>query len=249
MGFFSEMFSPHALLSGGITFANDNMMKAAGTQKGDTLFAVNDAMKHGPLETSADQGSPASFDQLERDRANRLGADKSGSARTIGDIAALVGMLYGGAALAGGSAGGAAGGAAGGSASGGAAGGGAAAGSGFGGAASNASFNAANAGSGSAAAGSSFVNPASSNAAFGAANTGSGSMWPQLIKSGMQMGGNSGGGMFGGLMGMGGQQQQKPQFDTNAWLQKQRDDQNRMLLAQNLKASNPNAPPEYNDYG
>tara|TARA_R110000868_G_scaffold54575_1_gene170483 strand:+ start:174 stop:839 length:666 start_codon:yes stop_codon:yes gene_type:complete len=221
MGFFSDMFAPSSILSGGITFANDNMMKAAGTQKGDTLFAVNDAMKHGPLETTFDQGSPASFNQLEGDRANRLAADKTGTARGIGDIAALVGAIYGGAALAGGSAGGAAGGSAGGSTA------------------------------AAPAAGSSFVNPASSNAAFGAANTGSSSMWPQLIKSGMNMMGGSGGqggGMMGGLMSFGGgQQQQKPQFDTSAWIQKQKDDQNRMLLAQNLKASG--APPEYNDYG
>lgn len=204
MGFLSDMFSPSSILSGGITFANDNIMKTLGTQKGDTLFAVNDALKHGPLETSFDQGSPASFDQLERDRANRLGADKSGAARGIGDIAALVGLVYGGgAALSGG--------------------GGASAG-------------------GSTGAG--FTNPASSNAAFGAANSGSSSMWPQLIQG--FMGNGKGGGMMGGLMGMGQQQQQKPQFDTNGWIQKQKDEQNRSLLAQNLKSSKL---PEYNDYG
>lgn len=214
MGFLSDMFSPSSILSGGITFANDNIMKAAGTKPDNTFFAVNDALKNGPLETSFNQGSPASFSQLEGDRANRLGADKTGTARGIGDIAALVGMLYGGAAMAGGSAAGSSG-----------------------------------ASSGAApAAGSGFVNPASSNAAFSAANTGSSNMWPQLIKSGMQMMGGqsgSGGGMMGGLMGMG-QQQQKPQFDTNAWVQKQKDEQNKMLMAQNMQASKP---PEYNDYG
>lgn len=196
MGFFSDALSPSSILSGGITSINDNLLKAAGTKKDNTFFALNDAMKHGPLETSFDQGRPASFDQLERDRANRLGADKTGTARGIGDIAALVGLAYGGAALAGGSgAGGAAG-----------------------------------------------------SSGGGAATGSSGSMWPQIIKGGMQMMGGKGGGMGGGLFGMGQQQQQKPQFDTNAWLQKQRDEQNRMLLAQNLKAQNPNFPPEYNDY-
>jgi len=223
MGFFSDMFSPGSVMSGGLTFTNDNLMKAMGTQKGDTLFAVNDALKHGPIETSIEKGRPANFSELEGDRANRLGADKSGTARGIGDIAALIGMIYGGAALSGGSGGSAA---AGGSASGGAAGGSA------------------------APAGSMFMSPASSNSAFNAANTGTGgSMWPQLIKTGMQMGGGKGGqggGMMGGLFGMGQQQPQKPQFDTNAWIQKQKDDQNKMLLAQNLQASKP---PEYNDYG
>lgn len=234
MGFFSDMFAPSSILSGGLTFTNDNLMKAMGTQKGDTLFAVNDALKHGPLETSFDQGKPASYSQLEGDRATRLGADKSGTARSIGDIAALIGMIYGGAALAGGGAG----------AAGGAAGGGGSA-AGAGGAAGGAGSGAG--GSAAAPAGSMFTSPASSNAAFNAANTGStGSMWPQLIKTGMQMGGGKGGGMMGGLFGMGQQQAQKPQFDTNAWIQKQKDEQSRSLLAQNLQASKP---PEYNDYG
>lgn len=101
------------ILSGGITGINDDALKAFGMGNNTTLGALNDAMKHGPLETSLEQGRPASIGALTKDRNQRLGQDSTGSARTIGDIAALVGMAFGGAAAAGGSAGSGAAGAAG----------------------------------------------------------------------------------------------------------------------------------------
>lgn len=112
MGLLSNKLSWANILSGGITGINDDLLKATGAKENSTLFAVNDAMKHGPLETSLEQGKPASTRQLWKDRNERLGKDETGSARTIGDIAGLVGLMFGGAAAAGGgAAGGGAGGA------------------------------------------------------------------------------------------------------------------------------------------
>lgn len=137
-GFLSQMFSPGAIFSGGLTFMNDKMMKPLGIKEGSTLFTVNDALKHGPLETTLEQGKPASFDALKTDRNERLSKDSSGNARKIADLAAIVGAAYGGGAMLGAGSGAAS------SASSGTA----AAGSGFTNpASSTAAFNAANTGS------------------------------------------------------------------------------------------------------
>jgi hypothetical protein len=101
MGVLSDLLSTSSILSGGITFANDKMLKATGQGKTSTLGAVNDALKHGPLESSINHGKVESFSSLWADRNRRLGQDESGNARKIGDIAAVVGMAYGGAALGG----------------------------------------------------------------------------------------------------------------------------------------------------
>lgn len=106
MSWLGDKFSWSNILSGGITGINDDALKAFGMGNNSTLGAVNDALKHGPLETSLEQGRPASIGALTKDRNERLGQDSTGSARTIGDLAALVGMAFGGAAAAGGVAGG-----------------------------------------------------------------------------------------------------------------------------------------------
>ena len=98
MSLLGDKFSWSNILSGGITGINDDALKAFGMGNNSTLGAVNDALKHGPLETSLEQGRPASIGALTKDRNERLGQDSTGSARTIGDLAALVGMAFGGAA-------------------------------------------------------------------------------------------------------------------------------------------------------
>jgi hypothetical protein len=196
MGLLSDKLSWANLLSGGITGINDDLLKATGANKNSTLYVVNDTMKHGPLETSLEQGKPASTGQLWKDRNQRLAKDETGNARTIGDIAALVGMAFGGAAAAGGSAGGgaaagssgaaagggtAAGGAAGATTAGttGAAGSTAATGAGYSGAASNASFNAANTGAASSGSGGFMGGVNSVGQAAGSANQVRGLLSPQ----------------------------------------------------------------------
>lgn len=96
MSWLGDKFSWSNILSGGITGINDDALKAFGMGNNSTLGAVNDALKHGPLETSLEQGRPASIGALTKDRNERLGQDSTGSARTIGDLAALVGMAFGG---------------------------------------------------------------------------------------------------------------------------------------------------------
>ena len=101
MSWLGDAFTPASILSGGMTWTNDQSMKDLGIGKGSTWWALNDAAKHGPLETSIDQGRPAQYSELEKDRNTRLDTDTSGMARPIADIAAIVGLLYGGAALSG----------------------------------------------------------------------------------------------------------------------------------------------------
>jgi hypothetical protein len=158
-GFFSEMFSPKHLGSGGLTFINDGLLKATGMGNNTTLGALNDAAQHGPLEESLAKGRPVTYTEATNERGNRLGQDGSGNAKTIANIAGLVGMMFGGAA-AGGAMGGAGSAGAGTSAGAGATTGAStsAAGAGYSGAASNAAFDSAMAGSsgaGTSAAGSS----------------------------------------------------------------------------------------------
>jgi hypothetical protein len=106
-GFLDELFSAKHIGSGGLTLINDQALRALGQDENTTLGALNEGMKHGPLEESITKGRPVTTNEALNERNKNLDRDKSGNAKTVAGIAGIVGAAFGGAALAGGSAGGA----------------------------------------------------------------------------------------------------------------------------------------------